>query len=65
MTYETAFILFADMPREKKRAVLAVYVEISAAFPNVREAFVQAVSDECRVAETEMMLLQKPGEVMQ
>lgn len=65
MTYEKAFIIFSDMPREQQRAVLAVYGEIAGAFPNVRDAFTQAVSDECLIAETEMRLLQKTGAVMQ
>ena len=65
MTNETALALFTGMPLEQQLAVITVYRGIVAAFPNVRDAFTQAVADECLVVETEMMLLQQNGEVMQ
>ena len=65
MTYQKAFILFADMPPEQQLAVITVYRGISAAFADVRDAFAQAVADECLVVETEMLLLQQTGAVMQ
>ena len=65
VTHETALALFAEMPPAQKTAVLAVFAEIIGAFPDVREAFVQAVIDECLVTETEMLLLRQNGAIMQ
>ena len=65
MTYETAFTLFAYMPPEQQLAVITVYRGISGAFADVRDAFSQAVADEFLVVETEMLLLQQTGAVMQ
>lgn len=58
MTPETAMALFVKMPPERKTLVLAVFAGIIGAFPNVRDAFTQAVADECLVIETERLLQQ-------
>ena len=65
MTHETAMALFAVMQPAQQLAVVTVYRGISAAFEDVRDAFAQAVADECLVVETEMMLVQHTGEMMQ
>lgn len=53
MTYTDARALFDAMPLAQQDAVTRIFMRIYGAFPNVREAFVQAVADE----ELEMMLL--------
>lgn len=57
MTYESAIALFAVMPCAQQEAVVSVFDGIKAAFPDVRNAFVQAVQDEAYAIETEMLLL--------
>lgn len=61
MTPETAIALFAVMSPEQQASILAVYDGIAGAFQDVREAFAQAVDDECLVIETEKLLLQMNG----
>lgn len=65
MTYETSLAIFSYMSPTQQLAVITVYRGIAAAFPNVREAFAQAVADECLVVETEMTLLPQTVATMQ
>lgn len=59
MNFKTALALFAVMPIERQDRVTRIFELIRAApsFPNVRDAFTQAVQDECYAIETEMLLL--------
>lgn len=65
MTLENAIAIFNAMSPQRQSAVLTVFIGIAGAFPDVREAFVQAVADECLVVGTEMLLLQQTGVSMQ
>lgn len=53
------------MMPERKSAVLNVFFGIISAFPDVRDAFAQAVADEYLMIQTEMLLLQQTGVTMQ
>lgn len=57
MKYETALAMFAVMPMAQQEAVMHVFDGIKAAFPDVRDALIQAVQDEAYAIETEMLLL--------
>jgi hypothetical protein len=58
MTLETALAIFYRMQPAQQAAILTVFAGIAGAFADVREAFAQAVADECFALYTEMMLLQ-------
>jgi hypothetical protein len=61
MTFEHAIALFAVLPMHEQESVVAVFDGIKTAFPDVRDAFIQAVADEAYAIETEMLLLQPTG----
>lgn len=55
--YETALALFAAMSLDQQEAVVRVFDGIRGGFTDVRDAFIEAVTDEAYVIETEMLLL--------
>jgi hypothetical protein len=58
MTFSSALALFVVMPKHQRDSVVRVFDGIRAAFDNVEDAFIQAVSDEAIVIEREMLLLE-------
>ena len=61
MTFEHALAFFAAMPMHEQESIVAVFDGIKASFPDIRDAFTQAVADEAYAIETEMLLLQPTG----
>jgi hypothetical protein len=58
LTFSSALALFVVMPKHQRDSVVRVFDGIRAAFDNVDDAFIQAVSDEAIVIEKEMLLLE-------
>jgi hypothetical protein len=58
LTFSSALALFVVMPKHQRDSVVRVFDGVRAAFDNVDDAFIQAVSDEAIVIEREMLLLE-------
>lgn len=56
MTFEAALTLFITLPQEQQEVVVHVFESIKSAFPDIRDAFTQAMSDQVRAVEVETIL---------
>jgi hypothetical protein len=59
MNYATAAALFVTMPEDAQKRVGVVFEDIYRSFPNVRDAFAEAVADEDNASKIRKLLEQK------